>query len=186
MRRYSLPFRSRLAATLLILAAVSCDRTPQRGEPEEIETAPNEVPAAAQVTAARIADRIGGRADRWYWDTESDDWECSLVGRSRTTELDVGSDGRFAELELIYTFDEIAEALPEIAAEIERLCRGSQGAIIELSLRREDLTDPLPSLGEAWRSSGVVIEFQCPNGRDFEMDARRMTVEQKLDDVGPQ
>jgi len=28
-----------------------------------------------------------------------------------------------------------------------------------------------------------VLEFQCPNGRDFELDARNLLIEDAVDDV---
>ena len=169
------------------LCLSGCSPAPDLGAQEEVAKARSEVPAAVQVTAARLAERVGGTlSDEWFWDTESEDWECAVVGLPRRAEIDVLPDGRFSELEFVYTRAEVQAALPDAAAFIDHECREDPKVVIELSLRREQLLDPLPTLAEAWDMSGVVIEFQCPNGRDFEFDARFEGFEQRIDDVGEQ
>jgi hypothetical protein len=96
--------------------------------------------------------------------------------------LDIRTDGTFSELELAYELAEVEEALPELAEKIRDMCHVDDGMFIELSLRREELLNPLPTLAEAWKLSGVVLEFQCPNGRDFEMDARGAVGISQIDD----
>ena len=54
---------------------------------------------------------------------------------------------------------------------------------LELSLRRPALLADLPTLAEAWTRSGVVLEFQCPNGWDFELDALGTYVSSRVDDT---
>ncbi len=173
-----------LPAALVAALLLGCGPSrPEPGGPEEIATAVEDVPAVVQVTAARIAERLGGaQVGDWSWDTESDDWECALLGLSRTAELDVGTDGRFHELELVYELAEVEEQLPDAGAFIRGKCKDDRRVVIELSLRREELLDPVPSLAEAWRRSGVVLEFQCANGRDFEFDARNLVEESPVDD----
>jgi hypothetical protein len=71
-----------------------------------------------------------------------------------------------------------------VAASIREKCREAPDVLIELSLRREEHLLDLPDLERAWTLSGVVLEFQCPNGRDFELDAKNMLIEHPVDDVG--
>ena len=173
----------RLAVLGLAAGAAACSPDPAPGEQEEVARAVEDVPAVVQVTAARIGERVGAEADDWHWDREGDDWEVSLEGLPRAAELDVTPDGGFSELELVFTFEEVEAALPEAAAFIRKTCRGTEGVVIELSLREESLLSPLVGL-EAWGQEGVVLEFQCADGGDYEFDARDMVTKQPMDDVG--
>jgi hypothetical protein len=83
---------------------------------------------------------------------------------------------------LVYELAEVEEAIPDMAKLIREKCHGEEGVFIELSLRRDGFLDDLPTLAEAWSESGVVLEFQCPNGRDFEVDARKMMISTPVDD----
>lgn len=174
--------RTAAVSASIALLAVACSEVKGAGDKEEIPKSVDDVPAAVQVTAARLAERLGGRVGSWAWDTESEDWECSVEGLDRDVEMDVRTDGTFDEMEFVFTFAELEAALPDIAKVLRDKCRGEDGAVIELSLRREELLVPEPFPTELWSKSGVVIEFQCANGRDFEMDARNMVLESKVDD----
>jgi len=179
-------FASRHAAAwwLALAAALpACTESHLPGEPEEVLTPEDQVPAPVRAAADRFGQRLGGRCTAWYWDTEDLDWECTFTGLSRRAEMDLGTDGAFHELELVYDFTEVQAVLPDIAAFIAEKCRGGGDAFIELSLRRTALLDEIPDLDAAWKLSGVVLEFQCSNGRDFEIDARSHAVTRSIDDV---
>jgi hypothetical protein len=160
------------------------------GEKEEVPIMPSEVPAEVRATAEDICDRIGEVVVvvDWFWDIEDQCWECSLYGLPRSAELDITKDAGFSELELVYEIAEVEEALPEVADRIKEMCRSEHDPLkrtpfIELSLRRQEHLDSIPSLQQAWSLDGVVMEFQCPTGADFELDAKGMYVTRKLDDL---
>jgi transcription-repair coupling factor (superfamily II helicase) len=84
--------------------------------------------------------------------------------------------------------EEVEEALPEVADRIKELCRFEHDPLkrtpfIELSLRRQEYLDSIPSLQKAWSLDDVVMEFQCPTGTDYEIDANGIYVLRKLDDL---
>jgi hypothetical protein len=148
-----------------------------------LATPTEQVPQVVREAAAAVTRRIGaGGCEAWFWDREDLDWECAYAGLSRSAELDLHPDGAFAELELVYGLDEVEAILPEEAAYIHDRCRDDPGVVIELSLRREQHLDDIPELGAAWKMSGVVLEFQCPNGVDYEIDALHKGVMKKADD----
>lgn len=170
----------------LALAALSpaCSREPLPGETEEVFATESEVPVVVKATAQRICERLGsGSTGKWAWDRESQDWEVELLGLTRVAELDILPDGRFSELELVYRLAEVEATLPDVAATIHERCRDDSRVFVELSLRNEAHLDPLPDLKSAWTRDGVVMEFQCSNGRDFELDARHMVLEHRVDDI---
>jgi hypothetical protein len=152
---------------------------------EETHKEATEVPSAVRDSAERIAAVLGPGAScvEWFWDSESSDWECTLEGLSREAELDIATDGTFRELELVYSLDEVDAALPETGAWIHRTCRDFPGELIELSLRRERHLDPIPTVAEAWKQDGVVLEIQCPDGEDYEIDARGLGISHRGDDL---
>jgi hypothetical protein len=169
---------------VLSLAAIAaCSKSVIPGEQEEIPTQANDVPDPIRIAAIKFCKRLG-RAQReaWFWDVEDQCWECTLSGLSRQAELDINPDGSFSELELVYDFTEVEKALPEVAEMIRNKCRNEPGVFIELSFRREEFLDDIPELKQAWSQSGVVLEFQCPNGRDFELDARGRFITRPVDD----
>ncbi len=169
---------------LTITALAACPRAPSPGEQEEIRTEAKDVPAKIRVAAVRFGELIGGaRCEEWFWDTEDNCWECTLIGLSRRAELDIEQDGSFSELELVYDIAEVEQVLPDMAGFIRTQCRTGSGVFIELSLRREAYLRNIPELKKAWSLSGVVLEFQCPNGRDFEVDARGMRIMKPVDDT---
>ena len=182
------PIKARKAAIggLLILglaACLACSSSPGPGEVEETATESSEIPEAVLETADSVARRIGaGHCDAWYWDNEDQDWECTFVGLSRQAELDILPDGGFSELELVYGLEEVERILADEALYIRERCRDDPDVVIELSLRREEHLDDVPELAEAWSKSGVVLEFQCPNGVDYEIDALHGGVMRKVDD----
>jgi hypothetical protein len=159
------------------------------GEKEEVSIMPSEVPAEIRATAEDICDRIGEVVVvDWFWDIEDQCWECSLHGLPRSAELDITKDAKFSELELVYEIAEVEKALPEVADRIKELCRSEHDPLkrtpfIELSLRRQEYLDSIPSLQQAWSLDGVWMEFQCPTGEDFELDAKGIYVTRKLDDL---
>jgi hypothetical protein len=159
------------------------------GEKEEVPIMPSEVPADVRATADDICDRIGEVVVvEWFWDIEDQCWECSLHGLPRSAELDITKDAKFSELELAYEIAEVEEALPEVADRMKELCHSEHDPLkrtpfIELSLRRQEHLDSIPSLQQAWSLDGVVMEFQCPTGADFELDAKGIYVTRKLDDL---
>jgi len=133
--------------------------------------------------AELCCERLGhARLGDWYWDDEDDSWEVKLGGLKRLAELDILPDTTFSELELVYTFEEIEADLPDVAAVIRSKCHCDEGIFIEISLRQDRFLDDLPELATAWKQSGVVLEFTCPNGVDVEIDARGMGLEKHLDD----
>jgi len=186
-RSLGVPSRWTLAAIALALAGLgtgACSRSLHAGELEEVPTAENDVPVEIREVARSICKRLGGaRCAAWYWDREDTCWETTLVGLSRTAELDILPDGTFDELELVYGLDEVDAVLPEVGRTIREKCRTDTGLVIELSLRREAYLDDPPPLAAAWHQDGVVLEFQGPNGDDFEMDAKGMLVEHPMDDI---
>jgi hypothetical protein len=166
------------------LVLLGCSRSSQAGGPEEVETAEGEVPLVVRSTAQRICERLGpARTGRWAWDDESGDWEVEVLGLTRQAELDILPDGRFSELELVHSVAEVESVLPEVATTIRQKCHDDERVLVELSLRNERHLEPVPDLGLAWTLDAVVLEFQCSNGHDFELDARHMLREDKLDDV---
>jgi hypothetical protein len=180
---------ARRAALLLSVAAglTACERPPVPGQPEEIATRADAVPAAVRDAAEAIGARLGGaHCTSWSWDREDLDWECTLVGLPRAAELDVSVEGRFLELELVHELAEVERALPEVAARIDDECGGRPGAFVELSLRLERHLDAIPELPAAWTMDGVVLEVQCPQGKDVEFDARNMARVRAVDDRPPQ
>lgn len=175
-----------IAVILLIIAMAilsACSRSPFPGEQEEIPTKTEDVPARVLAAAVEFCERIGGaQYNEWFWDTEDNVWECTQVGLPRRAELDIAPDGSFSELELVYDFSEVELTLSEVARFIRTKCRTESDTIIELSFRREVYLDDIPELKEAWSLSGIVLEFQCPNGRDFEIDTRGMIITRPVDD----
>ena len=176
-----------LSAAALVLGAASssaCAPSPVPGESEEVATPEKDVPAVVLEAAELSCERLGGaRLGDWYWDQEDNAWEVTLGGLTRLAELDILPDGTFSELELVYGIEEIEAVLPDIAKLVRSKCRGDEGVVIELSLRLEQYLDDIPDLERAWNLSGVVLEFQCPNGRDVEIDARGMIIEKPVDDT---
>jgi hypothetical protein len=169
--------------TLLLTVVAACSGDPFPGEQEEIPTRAEDVPDVVRAAAAKICERLGGaRCQQWFWDTEDQVWEVTLTGLPRRAELDITPDGTFSELELVHELSEVEQVLPDVAKLIKSKCRTDRGILIELSLRREAYLDNIPSLAQAWAMSGVVLEFQAPNGRDFEIDARGMCITRPVDD----
>ncbi|MDR4506926.1 MAG: hypothetical protein MRJ65_01595 [Candidatus Brocadiaceae bacterium] len=169
---------------LAIMTLAACSRSPFPGEQEEIPTEMKDVPAVVLAAAGGFCKRMGEAWwDEWFWDAEDQVWECSLVGLPRRAELDVNPDGSFSELELVYSFTEVEQDLPEVAGFIRTQCRTDTGVFVELSLRREEYLDTIPELKQAWSLSGIVLEFQCANGRDFEIDPRGIFIKKQLDDT---
>jgi hypothetical protein len=174
-----------LGVLLLGIIAVGpgCSPAPAPGEVEEEVMATEEVPEVVRESAQAVAVRVGsGNCETWFWDNEDRDWECEFVGLSRAAELDILPDGGFSELELVYDITEVESALAEEATYIRDRCRDAPDVLIELSLRHEEHLDDLPDLAEAWEKSGVVLEFQCPDGTDYEIDARHKRVMKRVDD----
>jgi len=177
-----------LSSITSLIFVISCSDPgqPQRvnpGNAEEVSSIPSDVPANVVTSGEEICQKLGGAVVvGWYWDYEDMGWECRLHGLDRPAELDLNEDGSFSELEIPYTFDEIKEALPEVAEKMIAMCNSEKAPFIELSLRRVEHLDTLPSLKEAWSLSGVVIEFQCASGTDFELDARGLHILRGNDD----
>jgi hypothetical protein len=174
--------RSCVLLVAAALAAAGCSRAPSPGEQEEVSKVEQDVPVEVRQAALALCERIGAQGTDWYWDREDSCWELTLVGLPRKAELDLGPDGSFDELELVYRLDEIDAALPEVGQTIRRKCRTESGLVIELSLRREEYLDEVPDLAAAWKLTGVVLEFQGPGGHDYELDARGMIVDHPGDD----
>lgn len=161
---------------------VACAKDPLPGEREEVATAEADVPMDVRLAAAKFCARMGKTTTgQWVWDTEDKNWEVAIQGLPRKAELDILPDGSFSELELVYSFAEVAAALPEVAEQVRARC-GDQGVVIELSLRRLEQLDTLPELAAAWKLDGVVLEFQGPGRGDFELDARGMMLSHPVDD----
>jgi|GEM_PF-4347723 len=178
----------RLAAAILSVVALAalatCSPSPFPGETEEIRTDSNDVPDLVRTKAEAYCERLGSaECTEWFWDTEDKCWEATVVGLSRRAELDIELDGAFSELELVYDFAEVEKILPHVAAFILEKSRNDRDVLIELSLRKESFLDDLPDLAEAWTRSGVIIEFQCSNGWDFEIDPKGQCVSRKVDDT---
>lgn len=170
----------------LILALCSgCSRGSSIDQPEETIKKPEDVPIHIRTAVEGYCKRLGINVQwrTWMWDSEDDCWECLLRGLGRRAELDVAKDGRFLELELVYDFVEIENALPEVASRILAKCRSRENVLIELSLRHDSFLDEVPDLAEAWTMNNVVIEFQCANGSDFEIDAHGKGRVQLMDDL---
>lgn len=171
---------------ILLVVFANCSRSTFPGEPEEKPTKEERVPAEVRAAADRFCERLNygtAKCEEWFWDTEDNCWEATVSGLSRRAELDINPDGSFSELELVYDYSEIKKILPEVAVSIYAKCRSETNLFIELSLRREEYIDDIPDLKKAWSLSGVVIEFQCPRGQDFEIDARGIYVQKKMDDT---
>jgi len=169
---------------LIMGTLITCSPAPFPGDQEEIPTKAEDVPAEVRAAAAGFCKRLGtARCKAWFWDTEDQVWESTLAGLSRTAELDIAPDGSFSELELVYDLAEVEQVLPDIATLIRAKCRNDPDVLIELSLRREAFLDDIPTLKKAWSMSGVVLEFQCSSGRDFEIDARGVCITKKVDDT---
>lgn len=193
--RSPIPFRHlgcRLSAVSLafcLAALFACQQSPGPGEKEEVPITLSEVPVKVLATAEEVCDRIGGvMVVDWFWDIEDQCWECNLHGLPRSAELDITKDAEFSELELVYDLTEVEELLPEVSDRIKEMCRYNHDPLkrtpfIELSLRRLEHLDNIPSLQKAWSLDGVVMEFQCPTGADFEIDAKGMYSTKKLDDL---
>lgn len=165
----------------VLLAA--CAPEPEPGRKDDVARPTSDVPPPVVQMAELCCERLGhARLGDWYWDEEDDSWEVKLGGLKRPAELDLLPDTTFSELELVYTFEEIEAVLPDVAAVIRSKCHCGEGIFIELSLRQERFLDDLPELVTAWKQSGVVLEFTCPNGLDVEIDARGMGLEKHLDD----
>lgn len=172
-----------LASGLLLSCSKPEAQFVRPGEAEESERLPGDVPPIVQATAKDICNRLGGAVVvGWYWDIEDKGWECRLHGLARPAELDITADGKFSELEIFYEFAEVQEALPEVAKKIKQMCQSDAEPFIELSLRRLERLDSLPTLKEAWSLSGVVLEFQCKSGADYELDARGLHIDRARDD----
>jgi hypothetical protein len=169
---------------LFITTIWGCSRSSFPGDQEEVHTDTDDVPSEVLAAAEKYCDRLGKvRIKEWFWDTEDECWECTIVGLSRRAELDIEPDGTFSELELVFEMSEVEKILPEVAKVIQEKSRNDPHVFIELSLRREAYLDDIPDLKKAWSLSGIVLEFQCSNGRDFEIDARGMQIKKKVDDT---
>jgi hypothetical protein len=141
-------------------------------EMEEVETAPDDVPEPVRAKADEIAALLGSEAcvDRWFWDREDSVWECIITGLPRITELDLEVDAGFSELELVFGFEEIHQAVPYLAEMVRETCIETERTLLELSIRREGLIAADPDPAAMWRESDVFLEVQCPDGYDFEVD----------------
>lgn len=170
-------------STVLVLPLLlACSKDPLPGQLEEVPTAEADVPMEVRLAAAKFCARMGKTTTgAWVWDTEDKNWEVAIHGLPRTAELDILPDATFSELELVYSFAELASALPDAAEKVRARC-GDQHVVIELSLRKLEYLDTLPELPGAWKLDGVVLEFQGPGRGDFEMDARGMIVSHPVDD----
>ena len=153
------------------------------GETEELERGPDKVPAHVIAAAESVCQRLGGAVIvGWYWDIEEQGWECKLHGLSRTAELDITQAGEFSEIEIVYTFDEVKTILPEVAEQMSQMLHTDEAPFVELSLRRIEHLDTLPDLKTAWSLSGIVLEFQCTSGPDFELDSKGLYLKRNKDD----
>lgn len=148
-----------------IVAGAGCAPDHRPGAQEEDPKAIEEVPAAVRDGAEAVARRLGqGRCEAWFFDRESQDWECRFVGLSRQAELDILPDGSFSELELVYRLDEFEPALADEAAYIRDRCRNDPGVFIELSLRKEEHLDPIRSWRRPGRRTAWFWSFNVPTG----------------------
>lgn len=177
--------RSALVAMLLIAGSFPASAS---SEPEEVPTPTEKVPLSVRAKAASITAGLGEdvRCDAWFWDTEDDLWECTVVGLDRTAELDIPEPDGFEELELVFTFEEVRESLPYVALTIEETCEDVRHTVIELSLRDENRLDVHLDLPHQWSKDDVRIEVQCPNGYDFELDPFGGMTTAADDDVNPE
>ncbi|MGD8375681.1 MAG: hypothetical protein PVF68_06035 [Acidobacteriota bacterium] len=185
MKIIDLFVRSALVATLLIAGSFVAVAS---SEPEEVPTPTENVPLSVREKAASITAGLGEdvRCDAWFWDTEDDLWECTVVGLNRKVELDIPEPAGFEELELVFTFEEVRESLPYVALTIEETCEDVRHTVIELSLRDENRLDIDLDLPHQWSKDDVRIEVQCPNGYDFEMDPFGAMTTAADDDVNPE
>ncbi|NUP95013.1 MAG: hypothetical protein HUU28_02505 [Planctomycetaceae bacterium] len=171
-----------LVSAAPLVALVACSKDPLPGQTEEVPTVEGDVPVEVRLAATKLCARLGKTTTgAWVWDTEDKNWEVAIHGLARKAELDILPDGTFSELELVYTYAELASALPDVAEKVRARC-GDQHVLIELSLRKPEHLDTLPELPGAWKLDGVVLEFQGPGRGDFEMDARGMIVSHPVDD----
>lgn len=176
--------KTALACSSLVLLplVLACSKDPLPGQLEEVPTLEANVPMEVRLAAAKFCARMGKTTTGdWVWDTEDTNWEVAIHGLPRKAELDILPDGTFSELELVYSFTELASVLPEVAEKVRARC-GDQHVVIELSLRKLEHLDTLPELPGAWKLDGVVLEFQGPGRGDFELDARGMVLSHPVDD----
>jgi hypothetical protein len=182
------------AALLMLLVLASCgaetsDGSDRRMAPddelEEVETASADVPEPVRARADEIAAVLDpeARVDRWFWDREDSVWECIITGLPRITELDLEVDAGFSELELVYGFEEVRQAVPYLAEMVLETCKETESTLLELSIRREELIAADPDLEAMWRQEYVFLEVQCPDGYDFEVDAFGSTTTRPDDDI---
>ena len=166
-----------LAALLLAAWAMACSGSAPsvRGEAAEPGASPVGEPKPPQVVAdkgAEIARRLGRSVicAEWSWAPEDSVWECAIVGLSRSAELDLDSDGRFLELDLVLGHAEIEQAVPVVASTIADRCQDPARTVAEASIRTEALVGSDPQLERLWGQHQVFIEVRCPDGTDFEVD----------------
>lgn len=152
---------------------------------EEVRTAPQDVPEPIRLKAESVLARVGGDVScaEWYWDSEDDAWECVVAGHDRALELDLTPEGEFSELEYEFTGEEVLATVPYLAELIESTCEDPAGAVIELSMRREEFVGQEPDLSAWWEQDDLFFEVQCPDGYDFEVDAYGTMVTDSDDDV---
>lgn len=175
--------KTALALLPLLSLPLACSKDPLPGQLEEVPTPEAKVPMEVRLAAAKFCAQMGKTtAGDWVWDTEDSNWEVAIHGLPRKAELDILPDGTFSELELVYSFAELAAALPEVAEQVRSRC-GDQHVLIELSLRKPEHLGTLPELPAAWKLDGVVLEFQGPGRGDFELDARGMVLSHPVDDL---
>jgi hypothetical protein len=167
--------------SLLLLVLASCgsqstsvadrEMTPD-DEFEEIETSPDDVPEQVKSKASDVAAMLGPGAhvDCWFWDREDSVWECTVTGLPRTTELDLEVDAGFSEIEFVFGFEEVRQAVPYLAEMVEETCKDPESTLLELSIRREELITPEPDFAALWQEDDVFLEVQCPDGYDFEVN----------------
>jgi hypothetical protein len=181
------------ALALLAVALTACGGGDNRDtaevtEQEETlattETLPDTVLAKAMEINALLGPEV--HCDRWFWDDEDSAWECTVVGLSRTAELDITPEARFSELELAVTFVEIQRFAPDIAEMIQSICGSSEQTVAELSMRHVDLISAEPDLEELWTEPDLFLEVQCPGGEDFEIDPFGSLITASDDDVDPE
>jgi len=141
------------ALALLAVALTACgggddreivEATAQEETLATTETLPDTVLAKAMEISALLGPEV--HCHRWFWDAEDLVWECTLVGLSRTAELDITPEARFSELELAVTFVEIQRFAPDIAEMIQSTCGSSEQTVAELSMRHVDLISAEPDL----------------------------------------
>jgi hypothetical protein len=184
-----------IAIPLFLLLPASCDPQTADGaggktaaaddELEEIETRPDGVPEPVRARADEIASLLDpeARVDRWFWDREDSVWECIIAGLPRTTELDLEVDASFSEIEFVFGFEEIRQAIPYLAEMVEETCKDAGSTLLELSIRREELIVADPDPETLWRENDVFFEVQCPDGYDFEVDPFGSATTRPDDDI---